>query len=211
MSFDIVQFLRINKVLTIWGAFFGLVWLVNFYGLFGLMFITYILCFLFNGPIERLAAITKRSRILWAVIVYVIFLALVLTILSFVLPKLGSESTSFLKKLPDTLEKMRGQLDKLAWFVPDMAMPLGKIRDYLALESLVGIKVETLFEVVITTFTEISTYASTFLLGTLFSFLIMLDFPNLRAKTIRLRDSRLRDIYDVTARSVVRFAVVVGM
>jgi predicted PurR-regulated permease PerM len=211
MSFDIVQFLRINKVLTIWGAFFALVWLINFYGLFGLVFITYILCFLFNGPIERLAAATKRSRILWAVIIYIVFLAVVLTILSFVLPKLGSESTAFLKKLPETLGNIRQYLDKWAWLVPDMAGPLGKVRDFLSLESLVGIKTETLFEVVITTFTEISTYASTFLLGTLFSFLIMLDFPNLRAKTIRLRESRLRDIYDVTARSVVRFAIVVGM
>ena len=211
MSFDIVQFLRINKTLSIWGAFFGLVWLINFYGLFGLVFITYILCFLFNGPIERLAAMTKRSRILWAVILYVIFLAVVLTILSAVLPKLGSESTSFLKKLPETLEKLRDHLDQWAWLVPDMATPIAKVKDYLALEALVGVKVETLFELVITTFTQISTYASTFLLGTLFSFLIMLDFPNLRAKTIMLRDSRLRDIYDVTARSVVRFAVVVGM
>ena len=107
MSFDIVQFLRINKVLTIWGAFFALVWLINFYGLFGLVFITYILCFLFNGPIERLAAATKRSRILWAVIIYIVFLAVVLTILSFVLPKLGSESTAFLKKLPETLGNIR--------------------------------------------------------------------------------------------------------
>ena len=39
----------------------------------------------------------------------------------------------------------------------------------------------------------------------------MLDLPNLRAKAIQLRSSRLHDIYDVTARSVVRFAVVVGM
>lgn len=211
MAFDIAQFFRTNKTLAIWAAFFGLVWLANFYGLFGLVFITYILCFLFQGPIHTLAVRTKLPRPLWAAVVYIAFLAVVLTIASSVLPKLGSESTSFLKKLPETLETLRARLDNWAWLAPDMAAPISKVKDYLALEALVGVKAETLFSIAVNSFNQISTYVSTFLLGTLFSFLIMLDFPNLRAKTIALRDSRLRDIYDVTARSVVRFAIVVGM
>ncbi len=211
MPFDIAQFLRTNKTLAIWAAFFGLVWLISYFGLFGLVFITYILCFLFNGLIERLSAATRLSRILWAVIVYLVFVALVLTVLSFVLPKFGAESTAFLKKVPDTLESLRGYLDRTAERVPDMAAPIAKVKDYLVLEALVGVKAETLLALLVNSFNQISLYVSTFLLGTLFSFLIMLDFPNLRAKTISLRNSRLRDIYDVTARSVVRFAVVVGM
>jgi predicted PurR-regulated permease PerM len=211
MAFDIAQFFRTNKTLAIWAAFFGLVWLASYFGLFGLVFITYILCFLFNGPIERLAAKTRLPRTLCATVVYVVFVAAVLSLLSSVLPRLGAESTSFLKKLPDTLETLRMHLDQWAWLVPDMAAPIAKVKDYLALEALVGVKAETLFTLAVNSFNQISNYVSTFLLGTLFSFLIMLDFPNLRAKTIGLRDSRLRDIYDVTARSVVRFAVVVGM
>jgi predicted PurR-regulated permease PerM len=211
MAFDIAQFMRTNKTLAIWAAFFGLVWLASYYGLFGLVFITYILCFLFHGVIERLAVKTRLPRPLWATIVYLVFVTVVLTILSSVLPKLGAESTAFLKKLPDTLESLRQHLDQWAWLVPDMAAPIAKVKDYLALESLVGVKAETLFTLAVNSFNQISNYVSTFLLGTLFSFLIMLDFPNLRAKTISLRNSRLHDIYDVTARSVVRFAVVVGM
>ena len=211
MAFDIAQFLRTNKTLAIWAAFFGLVWLASYYGLFGLVFITYILCFLFHGPIEWLAARTKLPRALWATVVYLVFLAAVLTILSSVLPKIGSESTAFLKKLPETLETLRRHLDQWAWLAPDMAAPISKVKDYLALEALVGVKAETLFTLAVNSFNQVTTYVSIFLLGTLFSFLIMLDFPNLRAKTIGLRNSRLRDIYDVTARSVVRFAIVVGM
>lgn len=211
MAFDVVQFLRTNKVLAIWGAFFGIVWLINFYGLFGLVFITYILCFLFHGPIERLAAATRVSRILWTVVIYVIFLAVVLTLLTFILPRLGAESTAFLKRVPDTLESLRGHLDEWAWVMPDMAATIAKVKDYLSLEALVGVKTETMFSLIINTFNQITTSVSTFLLGTLFSFLIMLDFPKLRSKAIQLRHSRLHDIYDVTARSVVRFAVVVGM
>jgi predicted PurR-regulated permease PerM len=211
MPFDIAQIFRTNKTLAIWAAFFGLVWLTSYYGLFGLVFITYILCFLFNGPIERLAAKTHWPRALWTTVVYLVFLAVVLTIISSVVPKLGAESSAFLKKLPETLETLRKHLDQWAWLAPDMAAPISKVKDYLALEALVGFKAETLFAVAVNSFNQISTYVSTFLLGTLFSFLIMLDFPKLRAKTIGLRDSRLRDIYDVTAGSVVRFAVVVGM
>jgi len=211
MAFDVAQFLRTNKVLAIWGAFFGLVWLINFYGLFGLVFITYILCFLFHGPIERLATVTRLSRILWTVVIYVVFLAVVLTLLAFILPRLGAESTAFLKRVPDTLEKLRGHLDEWAWIMPDLTAAIAKVKDYLSLEALVGVKTETMFSIIINTFNQITTSVSTFLLGTLFSFLIMLDFPKLRTKAIQLRQSRLRDIYDVTARSVVRFAVVVGM
>jgi len=211
MQCDIAQLFRTNKTLAIWAAFFGLVWLTSYYGLFGLVFITYILCFLFNGPIERLAAKTRWPRVLWAVVVYVLFLTVVLTIISSVVPKIGSESSAFLKKLPDTLEKLRSHLDNWAWLAPDMAAPIARVKDYLTLEALVGVKTETVFSLAVNSLNQVSIYVSTFLLGTLFSFLIMLDFPNLRAKTIALRDSRLRDIYDVTARSVVRFAIVVGM
>lgn len=211
MPFDIAQILRTNKTLVIWAAFFGLVWLTSYYGLFGLVFITYILCFLFNGLIERLAAKTRWPRVIWAVVVYLVFLAAVLTIISSVVPRIGAESSAFFKKLPDTLETLRTHLDQWAWLAPDMAAPIAKVKDYLTLEALVGVKAETLFSLAVNSLNQISIYVSTFLLGTLFSFLIMLDFPNLRAKTIALRDSRLRDIYDVTARSVVRFAIVVGM
>ena len=211
MAFDIAQILRTNKTLAIWAAFFGLVWLTSYYGLFGLVFTTYILCFLFGGPIEKLAARTRWPRALWTTAVYLVFLAVVLTIISSVVPKMGTESAAFLKKLPDTLETLRKHLDQWAWLAPDMAAPISKVKDYLALEALVGVKAETLFALAVNSFNQITTYVSTFLLGTLFSFLIMLDFPKLRARTISLRDSRLRDIYDVTARSVVRFAVVVGM
>lgn len=211
MAFDVTQFLRTNKVLAIWVAFFVLVWLMNLYGLFGLVFITYILCFLFHGPIERLAAVTRMSRIVWTVLIYVVFVTVVLLLAATIVPRLGSESTAFLKRLPDTLEKLRDHLDQWAWIVPDMAAPIAKVRDYLSLEALVGVKAETLFSVLMTTFNQITASISTFLLGTLFSFLIMLDFPHLRSKVIQLRCSRLHSIYDVTARSVVRFAIVVGM
>jgi len=48
------------------------------------------------------------------------------------------------------------------------------------------------------------------LLATLFSFLILFDFPNLRACVLALRQTRFRAAYDETADSVAKFALVVG-
>jgi hypothetical protein len=56
MNFDILQFIRTNKVLFIWGLFFALVYLARAYGLFGLVFITFILCFTFNNVIVWLCS-----------------------------------------------------------------------------------------------------------------------------------------------------------
>ena len=74
-----------------------------------------------HGPIERLAAVTRLSRILWTIITYLVFLAVVLVLLSSIVPRLGAESSAFLKRVPDTLEKLRAHLDEWAWLVPDMA------------------------------------------------------------------------------------------
>ena len=97
-------------------------------------------------------------------------------------------------------------LEALNLVVKKYAVPIVKITSGQRL-ALVGVKAETLFALAVNSLNQVTTYVSTFLLGTLFSFLIMLDFPKLRARTISLRDSRLRDIYDVTARSVVRLSL----
>ncbi|QLA16847.1 AI-2E family transporter [Desulfolutivibrio sulfoxidireducens] len=210
MNFDILQFIRANKVLFIWGLFFALVYLARMYGLFGLVFITFILCFTFNNVIAWLCSRTRIPRVLWTITVYVVFLAVILTILSFVLPKLVFETTAFVRKLPEMMGKVSQFLDKTAVQSPDMAAPVSRIKKYLSVESIVGLDLEGLFNVVMTWFNQITSYVSYFLLGTLFSFLILLDFPKLRRQTQALRHSRLRDFHAVMADSVAQFALTVG-
>jgi len=134
MSFDIVQFLRINKVLTIWGAFFALVWLINFYGLFraGVHHLYPVL------PLQRshrrLAAVTKRSRILWGR--HHLYR---LSGCGADHPVLRAAQTrvrihGLFEKAPETLGNIRHTWINGPWLVPDMAGPLGKVRDFLSLE-----------------------------------------------------------------------------
>jgi predicted PurR-regulated permease PerM len=53
-------------------------------------------------------------------------------------------------------------------------------------------------------------YVTWFFISMLFSFLIMLDLPDLMKKFVSLKHSKLGDIYKETASSVVKFSQVVG-
>ncbi|MEF3696135.1 AI-2E family transporter [Desulfolutivibrio sp.] len=210
MSFDIAQFIRTNKMIFIWVLFFALVYVARSYGLFGLLFITFILCFTFNNVIHWLCSRTRAPRVAWTIAVYLIFLAVIVTILSFVLPKLVFETRSFVQKLPEMMEKLSQFLDRTAVQSPDMAVPVVRIKKFLSVENITGTNLEGLFNVVVGWFNQVTSYVSYFLLGTLFSFLILLDFPALRRQTAALRHSRLKDFYEIMAESVAKFALTVG-
>jgi len=210
MSFDISQFLRTNKMIFIWVLFFALVSVARAYGLFGLVFITFILCFTFNNVIKWLCSRTRIHRVAWTVAVYLVFLAVIITILSFVLPKLVSETRAFVQKLPEMMDKVSRFLDQTAVQSPDMAVPVIRIKKFLSVENIAGTDLEGLFNLVVSWFNQVTSYISYFLLGTLFSFLILLDFPTLRRQTAALRNSRLKAFYETMADSVAQFALTVG-
>lgn len=208
MSFDVQNFIRTNKTVIIWTVFFGLLYLLR--GLFGLVFLTFILCFIFNNIIERLSSRTRLPRRVWTVVLYLVFITVVTVILSVIGPKLGTESTTFLWQIPETLEKIHTYLDHLSTRQPHLAPVVERLKENLSLQSLVGMDRQTLVTIVVTSFNKVTHYFSYFLLGTLFSFFILMDFPNLKARAQALRETRLREVYEETADSVVKFAVVVG-
>ena len=70
MSFDLYQFFRTNKKFVIWVAFFGLLFLVR--KVFGLLFLTFILCYIFNNAILRLERRLGMNRHFWTVFVYLL-------------------------------------------------------------------------------------------------------------------------------------------
>ncbi len=210
MSCDILSFVRANRKLFIWSLFFAVLYLIKSYGLFGLVFITYILCFVFSNLAEIVSAKIRLPRRLLISVIYILFLALLFLILSIVLPKLGSESAIFIKKLPETLNRIQGYLNQAAMGNPDMENLIARAKKLLSLESIVGVDMEALFGLVMSWLNQITNYISYFLLGTLFSYLILFDLPRLREQVKALRDTRLRGFYDETAESVAAFGKVVG-
>lgn len=208
MAFDIIGFVRNNKRFFIWTAFFILLYLVR--GLFGLVFLTFILCFIFSNIIGWLSRKIKAPRRLWTVLVYIVFVAMVTFLLSLLAPKLGSESKLFLRQIPDILSKVQAYLEKMIEQQPYFAPAFQAMKDSISLEHLIGIRGEAAVNIIMASLNEVTNYFSFFVLGTFFSFMILLDFPNLKARTLALRNTRLKEVYKETARSVVRFAEVVG-
>ncbi|MFH1137885.1 MAG: AI-2E family transporter [Pseudomonadota bacterium] len=208
MAFNIAGFIRVNKRFFIWAVFFSLLFLMR--GMFGLIFLTYILCFIFNGLIERLSARTPLPRRLWTVIIYLTFLTLLVALGAVVAPTMGAESTIFFKQLPHTIDQFHDYLDKQAAAQPNLSLVYFRLKHFLSLERLLGMDGQTVTSIFLASFNRVTHYFSFFLLGTLFSFFILFDFPNLKARARALKNTRLKEIYEETADSVVQFALVVG-
>ena len=149
-------------------------------------------------------------RKFWTIIIYIIFVALVGTALAFVAPRLGQESTIFIKQVPQTLDKIHRYLDRMALEQPNIAPVIIRIRDSVSLEGMAGIDRDTALNFFLASFNQVTHYFSYLLLSTFFSFLILMDFQDLKTRTMALRDTRLREVYEETADSVVQFALVVG-
>lgn len=102
MSFDLYQFFRTNKKFVIWVAFFGLLFLVR--KVFGLLFLTFILCYIFNNAILRLERRLGMNRHFWTVFVYLLFAATVVSLFFLGMPSIVSEAKIFFTQLPDSVD-----------------------------------------------------------------------------------------------------------
>ena len=208
MAVDLSRFVDTNKRFIIWAAFFGLLFLVR--DLFGLVFLTFILGFIFNNIIIWLSSHTRLPRRLSTVALYLLFLAVLGVVISMVGSRLGVESRTFFKQVPETLDKLYVWLDQIATAQPNLAPLTAGAKETLSFKFLTGMSSEAVIGFAVKFLNQLTHYISLFLLGLLFSFLILLDLPNLSAKAQALRQTRFRQIYDETAESVVHFALMVG-
>lgn len=205
---DIYQFVRTNKKIIIWVIFFALLFLVR--KIFGLVFLTFILCYIFNNAIEQLVRRTRFKRPFWTVVVYLLFAAVVVGMLFLAWPHIFAEAKIFLNKVPQSLDSVHSFLDQLAGKQPQMTPVLERLKQTLTIQNLLGISREAMVDFVLGLLNRTIHFTTYFLLATLFSFLILLDFPNLRDRMVALRETRFHDVYDETADSVAQFALVVG-
>jgi predicted PurR-regulated permease PerM len=205
---DIYQFVRTNKKIIIWVAFFVLLFLVR--KIFGLVFLTFILCYIFNNAVVQLERYTRLKRRFWTVVVYLLFVAMVVGLMFLAWPHIYAEAKIFLTKLPQSLDTVHAYLDRLAQRQPQMTPVMDRLKDALTIQSLLGISREAMVDFVVGLLNRTIHFTTYFLLATLFSFLILFDFPNLRSRMIALRETRFQDVYDETADSVAQFALVVG-
>ncbi len=204
MSSSIAQFARVNKVIIIWTAFGLLLYLLR--DMFGLVFITYIMCFITHGLTHRLHRTAGLHRRFMVVSIYLIFLAIIVGFIFFLTPRLLTEARNFTEQLPRTLTTIETWFDGHAADNEYLAQVSDKLKSYLTPEQMI-VKAWNTGRGVLEKGLH---YVSWFFLGLLFSFLIMLDLPRLTRSVRELRFTRLSSVYEETADSVILFAKVVG-
>lgn len=204
MSFSIVGFTRTNKVVMIWIAFAALLYL--FRDLFGLVFITYLLCFITHSFIQPLHRRFGWNRRLMVVLMYALYVLLIGWMVFVLIPTLISEARSFGDQLPAAIKTVASWAEAQAADSPALASALQRVKEYLTPEQLL-LRAWSIARSLLERGVQ---YISWFLLGFVFSFLILFDLPRLMKSIRALRGTRLAVVYEETADSVVLFARVVG-
>ena len=204
MPFDIVAFTRMNRIFFIWVALCLLVFAVR--DLFGLVFITYVMCFVVHSTVDPLGQRLGMNRRLLVVLMYLSALLFLGFFLFFLMPTLAREAREFtgqLSRAVNVLDAWAGRhAEEYAWIAPALA----QIREYLTPEQVLS-RVWAILRGVLERGFQ---YISWFFLGLMFSFMIMLDLPRIARSVRSLRQTRLAGFYEETASSVVLFARGIG-
>jgi predicted PurR-regulated permease PerM len=204
MNFSIIEFAKTNRAILIWTAFFALIYLMR--DLFGLFFLTFVMCFITHGITGRSRRFSKQRRKYLVVMLYLVFLLGIIFFFVYGLPKIYIEAKQFTVQLPSTLSYIEDVLNDFSKDNPTLAQPIERVKSALTFDKVIAKTVS----LAVKGLEQAWHYVTWFFISMLFSFLIMLDLPNLTRKFMSLRRSRLGEIYKETASSVIRFSQVVG-
>jgi predicted PurR-regulated permease PerM len=174
--------------------------------MFGLFFLTFVMCFITHGITGKLHKFTKQRRKYLVVMLYIIFSLGIICFLVYGLPNIYSEAKLFTAQLPTTLSYIEDILNDISTENPNLAQPIERLKDAITLDKVISKGVS----LSIKGLEQAWHYVTWFFLSIVFSFLIMLDLPNLMKKFMSLRHTKLEQIYKETAFSIVRFSQVVG-
>ena len=204
MTFDISKFIAVNRAYFIWGAFFGLLYL--FRNMFGLVFITFIMCFIVSGLSNLIRKKYNINRRVVIIFIYTLFLFGVAAFLTIVPPRLLAEAMSFTEQLPGSIKSAKELVSSYLENNEMIEPLLPQIKEALIPDTIVV----SVWNVVRGILEKGIHYFGWFFLAMLFSFLIMFDLPHLSKGVKNLRYTKLAESYKETADSIMLFAKVVG-
>jgi len=222
--------------LTVWGILAGIIYLLKSF--FLLILLTFVFTYIQASGVERLAPVF-RNRTLRVVVVTMLFLGLLTGTGLFVFPKVKDQATlfvnqfsSYIRNVDDTLLNLGTRYPILYDIIPELkhvetTLPdiQGNIMEIAKkspttrfLQDLAGMGQEAdgykNIDLILNLLRDIGgqfmSVASAFLLALLFSFLILLDLPNLARSVSGLQHTRLRFIYDEVAPNIREFSHVLG-
>lgn len=204
MSLNIVEFSKTNRGILIWAVFIALIYILR--QVFALIFITFVLCFITHGITGKAHRLFKQRRRFLVVCIYLVMVFFILGLLVLGLPKILSEARGFTESLPKTLAFIDSQLNAFAKNNPNLQSSIDRLQEVLTLDAFVS----TGWGYARQGLEKAWHFFSLLIMGLLFSFLIMMDLPNLIMKVRALRYTKAAPVYEAMASSVVLFAQVVG-
>ena len=222
----------VSRIL-VWGSVLGILYLLRSF--FLLIFLVFIFSYVQTNAVNRLAPFIPR-RTNRAVLVGVTFLAFFVIMIAVMVPQIRDQTVNFVansshyaQSLDQELLRLTERYPALQQLLPPepviVTVPLPheewKFRNSTlarVLSSLFGGSDEQpqkasmigLLETARDIGSTLLAISSQFLLSLLFSFLIVLDLPNLKRGAMSLRRTKLRFVYEEMADSLVRFGVTMG-
>lgn len=221
-----------SKIL-VWGSLFGVLYLLRSF--FLLIFLVFIFSYIQANAVDKLQRFV-RKRNTRVVLVGLSFLALFVIMFMVLVPQIKDQAVNFFDNSTSYAESLDQEVVRVLERYPALEglMPEEKVEATVpepssewkfrhshlsrALQAVFGsgaegVDKESVLSVIQTVRGLGSTLvaiASQFLLSLLFSFLIVLDLPNLTKGATALHDTKLRFVYDEVADNLVRFGLTVG-
>ena len=202
--FSISEFIKVNRVYFIWAVFLSTLYL--FRSMFGLVFMTFIMCFIFASIGHKIRRKYHWNRRVIVVSLYAFFLLCEILFIAVVPSKLVSETISFTEQLPSTIYFFKNWVDAQVQGNEILSMIVNQLSSNISPDK----ALMRAWSVSLSFLNAGLHYIGWFFLAMLFSFLILLDLPNLSLGIRRLRDTKLAETYREIAGSIVLFAKVVG-
>ena len=215
----------------VWAGLFGVLWILRSFSL--LIFLTFVFAYIQAKAVARLE---KRlvNRTIRVVLVGLTFLAAVAGVITFLTPHVRDQSASLIRSFPQVLRELDETLFDLRKTSPIAAdlipappaqvdptqtsWDIKRSPSAQILEGIFGFASENdepfatkeIVDRVRAITGQGLALGSSFLLSILFSFLIVLDLPELTRGLTRLRESRVAFVYEVVGSSISEFARVLG-
>ena len=221
------------SALVVWGMLFGAIWLLRAF--FLLLFLTFVFSYIQERGVRRLAG-RIRARIPRVLLVSLLLWSTLTAVGIFLVPQVKTQGTvfagqfrSYLVRVDEEVVKLIGKYPMLGKVLPEMptndeatdgdkknghghgSVSAALLQRILGFGEQDGAKnlnqaINTLGDIG----GKVATVASSFLLALLFSFLIVLDLPELAAKVKGLENTRLRFLYLSVAGNIRDFSLVLG-
>lgn len=214
----------------VWGLFFAGLYLLSSF--FLLIFLTFVFSYILSNGVNRLEPYIQ-SRTRRVVLFSVLFFGLLTSIILYLTPKVIEQAEHFATKFGVYTQRIDDEILGMARHYPLVGDLLKRYKDPedtegklpsptgLVLKQVVGLggedpatsqreSVRELLNNMKNIGAKVLSVVSAFLLSLLFSFLIVLDLPQLGASVRGLRDTRLRFIHDEVFDSIRNFGLVMG-